>query len=97
MFWMVCDELTCGVARMKQLDLSKSLVTIGSDNRPRLMREGQKEFCEEASKEGWLVALNMMLCPGHHQQRLAEEKVRTQSRILAPTPGATEAIAGARR
>jgi hypothetical protein len=83
-FWMVCDELTCGTSKMKPVDLSKSLVTIGSDNRPRLMKQAQQDFCEEAGKEGWLVALNMMLCPGHHQHKIEQERAQREQRIVVP-------------
>ena len=95
MFFILCDDPTCAMAKSKPLDLSRALVTIGSDNRPRLMQQGQQEFCDEARKEGWLVALNMMLCPGHYQLRQKEEKARTEARdekrIVVPE------FAGARR
>lgn len=83
-FWMVCDEVTCAMMIGRPINFAGALVTIGSDNRVRIMQEDQKAFLDEARKQGWLVSLGAMFCPAHYQTIQQAQKEQGDQRIVVP-------------
>lgn len=78
-FWLVCDNRSCGCSARADVDMSSTEAN----------KQSQARFVATALQEGWIVGLDAQFCPftARDMQAAWDERKQKSEQLVKPVSG----------